>query len=99
MNNQFNKQPELFLASIKDTLSWLQEHFDKDDSSVALLESRLQEFQSVQLNVKLPDIGGSLNSLHSIQKQIKDNTEFGTPLKKPVDTSRIPGEQREQVKI
>lgn len=91
-----NKQPELFMDSIKDSLAWLQENFDGGDSNVALLESRLEEFQAVQLNVKLPDIGGSLRSLRSIQKHIKNDTK---PLQKPVDTSYISIEMGSQVRI
>ena len=94
-----NKQAELFMESTKDTLSWLQEHFNKDDPNVVLLESRLQEFQVVQLNVKLPDISGSLHSLRSIQKQLKDRMGSTMPPKKPVDTNNISKQQDEQVKI
>ncbi len=67
-----NKQAELFMESIRDTLDWLYKHFNDDDPNVILLESRLQEFQAVQLNVKLPDISGSLRILRSIQKQTNE---------------------------
>jgi len=94
-----NKQPELFLESLKDALNWLQEHFDKDDANVALLKSRLQEFQTVKLNVKLPDIAGSLRALRSIQMQIKDGVKPTVPSKKPDDTNNVSTETDEQVKI
>lgn len=93
-----NKQAKLFVESIKDTLSWLQEHFNKDDPNVVLMESRLQEFRVVQLDVKLPDISGSLHSLRSIQKQMKDRTGSTMPPKKPVDANDISKQQDEQVK-
>ncbi|MCK4952055.1 MAG: uroporphyrinogen-III C-methyltransferase, partial [Gammaproteobacteria bacterium] len=64
-----NKQAELFMESIRDTLDWLYKHFNDDGPNVILLESRLQEFQAVQLNVKLPDISESLRILRSIQNK------------------------------
>ncbi|MCK5092987.1 MAG: uroporphyrinogen-III C-methyltransferase [Gammaproteobacteria bacterium] len=94
-----NKQAELFMESLKDTLSWLQEHFNKDDPDVVLLESRLQEFQTVQLDVRLPEISGSLHALRSIQKQLKNKAGSTIPPKKPVDTNNISKQQDEQVKI
>jgi uroporphyrin-3 C-methyltransferase len=66
-----NKQPEIFLVSIEETLGWLKEHFSVDDSNVSLLESRLQEFKAVRLKIDLPDISGSLSTLQSLKKQLK----------------------------
>lgn len=94
-----NKQAELFVGSVTDTLSWLQEHFDKEDTNVILLESRLQEFQAVQLNVTLPDISGSLGALRARQQQLKNSAGAAITPKDPVDTISILKYQDEQVKI
>lgn len=66
-----SKQSEIFSLSIQETLQWLEEHFSPDDSNVALLKSRLQEFSTIPLKINLPEIGRSLHVLQAIQKHRK----------------------------
>ena len=57
------KNMELYRSNLKQVISWVDGHFEKDDDKVKPFLSRLFELDAADIAPKLPDISTSLRSL------------------------------------
>ncbi len=57
------KNEALYRSNLKQVLSWVDGHFEKDNDTVKSFQSRLLELDAATIAPKLPDISTSLRSL------------------------------------
>jgi len=66
-----SSQKALFVSSLKESIDWLTEFFDKDDSHVAQTIEELMALQTMTISTDMPDISTSIKVLRSYQQELE----------------------------
>jgi len=65
------RQTAMFHNHLQEIEQWLHQYFDPSAATVQALLKTIQSYASVELNPQLPDISGSLRTLHTWMEQQK----------------------------
>jgi uncharacterized protein HemX len=95
------KNQTLYQASLKDTLTWLEKHFNQNTQTQDFI-AQLRKLDEVKLNAQMPDISLSLKMLRDITKlrieadkalpvsnEVENKVEKPAAESKPIDTKPV----------
>lgn len=95
------KNQTLYQASLKDTLTWLEKHFNQNTQTQDFI-AQLRKLDEIKLNAQMPDISLSLKMLRDITKlrieadkaspvsnEVEKKVEKPAAESKPIDTKPV----------
>lgn len=72
----------VYQQNLADSLQWLKQNFDTDSQSVIAAISELEKLATIEIELSLPDISGSLEKIRQLRNKTQPVTNSNDDIKK-----------------